>query len=124
MPKRVLVVDSDPTLVRLCRLILEREGYQVLSAFSGAHCLDCLARFTVDLLLIDPALEDMPGYELLDRIGADPRWSRIPVVAVTSASLRQWGLSHAPRLPLAGFIRKPFQISSLLEQVRLGFAHA
>jgi len=123
MPKRVLVVDNDPTLVRLCKLVLEREGYQVLGAFSGAQCLDNLARYPVDLILLDPALEDIEGWELLDRIGADSRWASIPVVAVTNALLRKCP-NHAPRRRLAGYLRKPFQISNLLEQVRLGVARA
>jgi len=124
MPKRVLVVDNDPTLVRLCKLVLEREGYLVLGAFSGAQCLDSLARYPVDLILLDPLLEDTEGWELLDRIGADSRWASIPVVAVTNAFLRPKSPNHMPRQRLAGYLRKPFQISNLLEQVRLGVARA
>ena len=120
MGRRVMIVDDDPTLVRLCRLILEREGYQVLGAFSGGECLKSLRRSTVDLILLDVMLQDMDGMELLDKIRANDYWRRIPVIMVTGLSKWQ-AESYARSNPVAGYLLKPFQVARLLEQVHRAF---
>lgn len=117
MGKRIIVVDDDPILVRLCRLILEREGHQVLGVFSGAECLDSLRRDPVDLILLDILLDDMDGWKLLEEIQADHRLGSIPVVVVTGLSRRQVANQAAER-PLAGYITKPFPVAKFLDQVR------
>jgi adenylate cyclase len=117
MGKRIIIVDDDPTLVRLCRLILEREGHQVWGAFSGAECLNSLRRGAVDLILLDVMLQDMDGLELLEKIRANDHWRRIPVIVVTGLS-RWQAETYARSNPVAGYLMKPFQVARLLEQVR------
>jgi DNA-binding response OmpR family regulator len=116
MGKRVMIVDDDPTLVRLCRLILEREGHQVLGAFSGGECLSTLRRNMVDLILLDVMLQDMDGLELLEQIRANEHWRKIPVIVVTGLSKWQ-AENYAQTNPVAGYLFKPFQVARLLEQV-------
>jgi CheY-like chemotaxis protein len=116
MGKRVMIVDDDPTLVRLCRLILEREGHQVLGAFSGGECLASLRRGIVDLILLDVMLQDMDGLELLAKIRANDHWRKIPVIVVTGLSKWQ-AENYAQANPVAGYLLKPFQVAKLLEQV-------
>jgi len=120
MGKRVMIVDDDPTLVRLCRLILEREGYQVLGIFSGGECLNSLRRGTVDLILLDVMLQDMDGLELLGKIRANDYWRKIPVIVVTGLSKWQ-AENYARSNPVAGYLLKPFQVARLLEQVHRVF---
>ncbi len=117
MGKRVMIVDDNPTLVRLCKLILEREGHQVLGAFSGRECLDSLDGNHVDLILLDILLNDMNGWEVLEKIRADERWENIPVIVVTCLSRWQAG-DHPPSNSLAGYITKPFQVARFLDQIR------
>lgn len=111
-----MVVDEDPTLVRLCRLVLEREGLEVVGAFDGAQCLDGLAKNEIDLILLDLPLDDSSGWDLLDRIERDDRWRSIPVIVLSNLAqneTHEWG-AKAP----VGYLRKPFQIRHLLQEVR------
>jgi len=117
MGKRVMVVDDNPTLVRLCKLILEREGHQVWGAFSGMECLDALRGNPVDLILLDLLLGDMDGWEVLEKIRADEQWGDVPVIVVTCLSRWQAG-DHPPLHSLAGYITKPFQVARFLDQIR------
>ena len=123
MGHHVMIVDDDPTWVRLCRLILEREGHQVVGVFSGKECLDHLRRHPVDLILLDVLLNDIDGWELLDRIQKDERWRRIPVIVVTGLS-RWQAENQAHSHALAGYIIKPFQVAKFLEQVRYAFSNS
>lgn len=116
MVARVMVVDEDPTLVRLCRLVLEREGFEVFGAFSGAQCLDSLAKDDIDLVLLDLPLDDTSGMDLLRTIQQNDRWGNIPVILISN--LRRDQAREQATSPLAGFIRKPFQIEHLLKEVR------
>ena len=121
MLKHVMVVDSDPKLVKLCSLVLEKEGYEVLGALDATQCLDSLTRNHIDLILLDLMLDGSDGWDLLSELQANSRWKRIPVVVVSSMSRRDAGAS-APSGALAGYVRKPFPIAHLLEQVKNSLA--
>ena len=66
MAKRILMIEDDREMVTLGKLILEREGYEVLVAYAGADGLDLLRQedSRVDLLLLDIILPGMNGYEI------------------------------------------------------------
>src|SRR5205823_919433 len=66
--KRVLVVDDDPGIRDALRMILEYEGYQVLTAADGKTALASLDADSVDAVLLDIKMPGMDGLEILDRI--------------------------------------------------------
>ncbi len=68
MAKRVLVVDDDPGIRDALRMILEYEGYQVLTAADGKTALASLDADSVDAVLLDIKMPGMDGLEILDRI--------------------------------------------------------
>src|SRR4029079_19449355 len=68
MAKRVLVVDDDPGIRDALRMILEYEGYQVLTAADGKSALSSLDAERVDAVLLDIKMPGMDGLETLDRI--------------------------------------------------------
>jgi two-component system nitrogen regulation response regulator NtrX len=68
MAKRVLVVDDDPGIRDALRMILEYEGYQVLTAGDGKTALASLDAESVDAVLLDIKMPGMDGLEILDRI--------------------------------------------------------
>ena len=76
MAKRVLVVDDDPGIRDALRMILEYEGYQVLTAADGKSALASLDADSIDAVLLDIKMPGMDGLEILDRIaereGAPP----------------------------------------------------
>jgi two-component system nitrogen regulation response regulator NtrX len=76
MARRILVVDDDPGIRDALRMILEYEGYQVLTASDGKTALASLDADTVDAVLLDIKMPGMDGLETLDRIvereGAPP----------------------------------------------------
>jgi two-component system nitrogen regulation response regulator NtrX len=68
MARRVLVVDDDPGIRDALRMILEYEGYQVLTAADGKTALASLDAESVDAVLLDIKMPGMDGLEILDRI--------------------------------------------------------
>lgn len=79
---KILVIDDEARMVQVMRLLLEQEGYQVVSAFSGKEGLRVAYEEHPDLVLLDIMMPGMDGFQVLDalRIVTD-----IPVILLTGA---------------------------------------
>ena len=117
MPKRLLVVDDDPGLLRAVAETLRAEGYEVTTARRGVEALGCIAQTLPDLIVSDIRMPGMDGYEATRRIKADPALRHIPIVAVTSYALS--GDEEKTRAAgCDGYVAKPFSPRQLLATVR------
>src|SRR6516165_1953397 len=79
---RVLVAEANRRAREVISACLRRDGFQVLEAGSGLEALLVLRRGTVDIALVDPALPEIDGLELVRRVR---RESTVPIVMVTSS---------------------------------------
>ena len=73
MAKRILMIEDDREMVTLGKLILEREGYEVLVAYGGAEGLELLhqEQGKIDLLLLDIMMVGIDGWQVLTEVKAD-----------------------------------------------------
>jgi CheY-like chemotaxis protein len=113
-PKRVLVIDDEPDIRTLVKTALEGEGYVVYAAASGASGLEFLEQRTVDAILLDIAMEDMDGLEVLRRIRSNPALKQIPVhilTAVAPERIKDECLAEGA----AGVLVKPFETRVLFQ---------
>ncbi|MGB9592927.1 MAG: response regulator, partial [Anaerolineae bacterium] len=72
MAKRILVVDDDPTALRLIGYSLQQEGYDVLTAANGLDGLTQARQLHPDLVILDIMMPDLDGFEVCRRLRADP----------------------------------------------------
>jgi two-component system cell cycle response regulator len=84
MTARILVVDDIPANVKLLEARLVAEYFDVLTADNGRDALNICEGSQVDLILLDVMMPGMDGFEVCERIKANPRISHIPVVMVTA----------------------------------------
>jgi two-component system alkaline phosphatase synthesis response regulator PhoP len=84
MPKTILVVDDEPDIVRVLKVQLEQDGYQVVSAENGQHALERVTRDRPDLILMDHMMPVMDGLEALEKLKGDPATAQIPVIILTA----------------------------------------
>ena len=82
--KRILVVDDDPAVRLLFKLIFESAGYQVSEARNGIAALILIRDSPPDLVVTDMVMPEMGGQELIARIRADKRTARVPILAVSA----------------------------------------
>jgi CheY-like chemotaxis protein len=108
--KKILVVDDEFDLLTTWRLVLEMEGYGVVTASNGALALDAARAGKPDLIVTDWMMPRMDGIALVQALAADDTLARVPVV-LTSAAPKAPALEH----PLAEFHRKPLMIDELIE---------
>ena len=108
--RSILVVDDHREVGVAQKLILEQRGYRVAVATSGAEALRLVQDFTPDAALVDLALGDMSGGQLLARLREHPGLSRCVFVCLTGqapedVAWREMGFSH--------FLQKPAQVDDL-----------
>jgi CheY-like chemotaxis protein len=112
----VLVVDDNPVNVKLLRLLLEGEGYQVHTAEGAESALRALAQRRPELILMDVQLRGVDGLELTRRLKADTATAAIPVVAVTAYAMKG-DEERALAAGCDGYLPKPIDTNRLLELV-------
>jgi DNA-binding response OmpR family regulator len=83
----ILVVDDTPASRYISSSWLRRNGHQVIEAATGADALATLARWPVDLVVLDVGLPDMSGFEVCEQIKRDPRLAQ-PVIHLSATSVR------------------------------------
>jgi len=111
---RVLVVDDDPQVVRLLRVNLELEGYDVVSATDGNEALDAFAAESPDLVVCDVMMPGMDGVEVVRRLRAGK--NNVPVVMLSAKAMRsdmRTGLDAGAD----EYVTKPFDPAELIEVV-------
>jgi CheY-like chemotaxis protein len=112
--KRVLVVDDDAPVRRIIRHHLVKDGFDVTEAANGLQALEVVRSTPVDLILMDIRMPMMNGYELADRLQADPLTAEIPIV-VSSVVADE---AHQRIVQAKTFLARPFTVSELVSAVR------
>lgn len=116
--RRVLVVEDDTAIRNAVTIILERNGYHVLTAVNGEHGL--LMVDQVDVILLDLLMPVLDGEEFLKRIRSEGNY--IPVVLMSAAYGRDESLLKLKDLKIVDFLEKPFTSSNLLDQIKKAFS--
>ena len=83
-PGRILVVDDNEDNRDLLRRRLERQGHAVVTAENGRRALELLAGGGFDLVLLDIMMPELDGYQVLERVKADPATRDLPVLMVSA----------------------------------------
>ncbi len=107
---KVLVVDADPDAAALVETYLARHEYDVIKAYSAAEALRKAVEEKPDVITLDVILEDMDGFELLQRFKDDPATAAIPVVVLSVVCDE----GRSCRLGAARYLEKPIDKERLI----------
>lgn len=84
---QVLVVDDDPDTLFTINEILEACNCKTYLVRGGKECLNMLEQVTPDIILLDIMMPEMDGFQTINKIKMHPKWSNIPVFAVTAKAM-------------------------------------
>ena len=115
--KRILCIEDEAEMIDLTRLVLEREGFEVLGAVGGSQGLAIIKQEKPDLVLLDLMMPDMDGWEVYRQMRADKDLANIPVIVVTARAQsidKVLGLQVAK---VADYITKPFGPKDLITSI-------
>jgi CheY-like chemotaxis protein len=114
--RQILVVDDNPTNLKLASDVLEFAGYRVFKARDAEVALVLLEELRPALILMDIALPGMDGLTLTRKLKADPATNQIPIVALTAFAMKG-DEQKALAAGCDGYITKPFNTRKLSDQV-------
>lgn len=114
----ILVVDDNPDKLRLLEAALRLAGYHVNTATDGEEALASVESFQPDLIITDVMMPRMNGYELAERIRANPRTKFIPVIMQTAAGRNADDLRRASEVGALGYITDPTDLDLLMARTR------
>lgn len=113
----LLIVDDNPQNLKLGRVLLASEGYEVRTAVDAEDALRVLASFTPRLILMDLQLPGMDGLTLTRQLKRDPAWQGILVVALTAYAMKG-DEAKALAAGCDGYITKPIDTDTFAQLVR------
>ncbi|MCX6054900.1 MAG: response regulator [Chloroflexi bacterium] len=86
MTEKILIVDDDLETIRLVSLMLQRQGYQILTATSGTQAIAMARSEKPDLIVTDAMMPDLDGYQVTIELRKDPELADTPILMFTAKS--------------------------------------
>src|SRR5437016_6336032 len=83
--KKLLIIEDDPIVAGIYKSRLERASYEVEVASDGQSGFEAIDRFEPDAMLLDLMLPKINGVDVLKKIRAGSKFSKIPIVVLTNA---------------------------------------
>lgn len=118
MVKIIMIVDDNPDVRFTIKQGLEKldKDYKVIGAESGKKCFELLENNQLpDLILLDIMMPEMSGWEVLNRLRENHKWSNIPLVFLTVKT--DYFSKTFGRTVTMDYIEKPFEIKDLKRRI-------
>ena len=115
--KKVLIVEDHPINLRLIKMILQKENYNLLEASDGEEALEKIIQEKPNLVLMDIQLPKLNGFEVMQKLKGMDNFKSIPVVALTAFAMK----GDKEKMLEAGFVSylpKPFRANDVLTLVK------
>jgi CheY-like chemotaxis protein len=112
----VLVADDDPDILSLVKAVLERSGHEVVVVSDGVEALAYVRERKPDLAVLDIAMPEIDGLEVLRQLRADVMTSDLPVVLL-SARAQEADVELGFATGASAYLKKPFSPRELSEHV-------
>jgi CheY-like chemotaxis protein len=112
----ILIVDDNPTNLKLVSFLLVKRGYQVRSAVGAQEALEALKDFRPVLILMDMQMPGIDGFELTRRLKADPATRDIGIIALTAYAMKG-DEERVREAGCDGYLAKPIDTRALPEAV-------
>ncbi len=117
MKKKILIVEDNEQNLYLATYLMEKNGFEVVSARSGLQGVEKALTEKPDMILMDIQLPDMNGYQATKKIKSIADIKHIPVVAVTSYAM-VGDREKAFAIGCAGYIEKPFDPETFVVEIQ------
>jgi len=114
--KKILVIEDDPSTLRLIKYTLQQEGYQVLTAANGLDGMRKAQSGEIDLIILDVLLPGVDGFEICHRLRADPQTSQLPILMI-SGKAREIDKATGLKIGADDYIIKPWHRPELVTKI-------
>ncbi|MGD2048781.1 MAG: response regulator [Chloroflexota bacterium] len=115
--KTILCIEDEREMIDLFKIILGRRGYRVSGALGGEEGLQRAEELEPDLILLDLMMPGMDGWEVLQRMRANEKLQKIPVIIVTAKSQEIDRVLALHVAQVNDYVTKPFGPQELIDSV-------
>lgn len=119
----ILIVDDSPTEAHVLKGMLEKNGFETVTAENGSDGIERAKELQPDLILMDVVMPGLNGFQATRQLTKDPKTASIPVIIVTTKDQetdRVWGI----RQGATDFLTKPVSEKVLMEKINAALAAA
>jgi DNA-binding response OmpR family regulator len=117
MPKKVLIVDDEPSIIVPLQFLMEQNGYETRVAFSGEEAMETVTESHPNLILLDIMLPIIDGFEVCQRVRENPEWNDIRIILLTAMG-SEASIAKGLALGADAYITKPFSNSEVIAKVK------
>ena len=122
MKKKILVVDDDPTSLKIATSLLRSHGYDVLPAAEAVDIEKTVRDFQADLIIMDLIMPNVDGNQAVKRLQKDPTLSKIPLIFLTALNLKseEPGVEFEMSVDNQNYrtLTKPFNAKALIKEIK------
>jgi two-component system KDP operon response regulator KdpE len=115
----ILLIEDEPQMLRLLRIILQGQGYSLVEALTGQEGLMQAATRAPDIILLDLGLPDIDGLEVTRRLR---EWSDVPIIVISAREQEQDKIK-ALDAGADDYLTKPFGAGELMARIRVTMRH-
>jgi DNA-binding response OmpR family regulator len=117
MASRILIVDDEPNIILSLEYLMKREGFEVAVAADGERALQAMAEQPPDLVILDVMMPRLNGFEVLQRVRAQPAWRGVAVLMLTAKG-HETEMKKGLALGADAYVTKPFSTRELVAEIR------
>ncbi len=114
---RVVYIEDEAEMIDLVRLVLHRQGYEVIGASGGRQGLEMVRKHRPDLVLLDLMMPDIDGWDVYQQMKNDPVMKDIPVIVITAKAQNIDKILGLHIAKVDDYITKPFSPQDLLASI-------
>jgi len=116
MNKKILVIEDDPSTLRLIKYTLQQEGYEVLTVPNGLEGLRKARSEQPDLVILDVMLPGIDGFEVCHRLRAESQTAKLPILMI-SGKTRGIDKATGLRMGADDYVTKPWHRPELVAKI-------
>jgi two-component system chemotaxis response regulator CheY len=118
LPRKLLVVDDEDSVLKLLKTLLTRANYRVNTCSTGSDALKLLSQSSYDLMITDAMMPKMTGVELVKTVRANPSLQQLPILMLTRKNDRN-DVKTALQAGVTDYVIKPIDEQLLIDKVEL-----
>lgn len=115
--KKIMIADDEEDIKIVLQMLLEAEGYEIITAYDGLDALDKAKTELPDMILLDIMMPMYDGIEVCKQLKADWKTKEIPIVMV-SAAAQDSSVTRAMEAGANDYIIKPFDSEDVISKVK------
>jgi DNA-binding response OmpR family regulator len=115
--KKILVIDDEPAIHKLLKVILEDEGFEIVGAEGHNIAAQPIIGGKPDLIILDIMMPEVNGFDILKMLKEDEDTQKIPVLVLTVRNLKA-DVDKAMSLGANCYMTKPFEPTELINNVK------